>query len=542
MSAKIITFNPEARYKLIKGVNTLANAVNVTLGPKGRNVVIDTYGTPAVTKDGVTVAKWISLPDPVENLGAQIIKQAASKTGTLAGDGTTTATVIAQALVNGSEQLISKGVSPIDIKREFESLLGITLAGIIEASIPVDESKISAISTISANNDPYIGNLISSAFNQVGKEGILTVEDSRTNETSIKIVDGVSINRGYVSPYFITDPEKLETVYEDPYILFTDKKIRSTQEIVPILEKCLAERKPLVIVADELEAQALAVLVVNRVQRQLPVVAVKAPAYGERRGEILKDLAVITGGDVITEAKGLRLEDTLVSQLGRAKKVIVSENETIFIEPAGDKDSISTRADEVRAKIKLATNELELEKLHERLAKLIAKVAILYVGAATETEVKEKKDRIDDAIRATRAAIAKGYVPGGGTTLLEISSRLRTSNADTSILEVFKRGLEAPFRQIVANAGANVASTLEQVLSNLTDSKSAGFDALTMAYHRDMSYMGIIDPTLVVEQALINAVSAANMIALSEVTIHDTTAKYEPGSIEEMQARNSYDD
>lgn len=542
MSAKIITFNPEARYKLIKGVNTLANAVNVTLGPKGRNVVIDTYGTPAVTKDGVTVAKWISLPDPVENLGAQIIKQAASKTGTLAGDGTTTATVIAQALVNGSEQLISKGVSPIDIKREFESLLGITLAGVLEASTPVDESKISAISTISANNDPYIGNLISSAFNQVGKEGILTVEDSRTNETSIKIVDGVSINRGYVSPYFITDPEKLETVYEDPYILFTDKKIRSTQEIVPILEKCLAERKPLVIVADELEAQALAVLVVNRVQRQLPVVAVKAPAYGERRGEILKDLAVITGGDVITEAKGLRLEDTLVSQLGKAKKVIVSENETIFIEPAGDKDSINTRADEVRAKIKLATNELELEKLHERLAKLIAKVAILYVGAATETEVKEKKDRIDDAIRATRAAIAKGYVPGGGTTLLEISSRLRTSNADTSILEVFKRGLEAPFRQIVQNAGANVASTLEQVLSNLTDSRTAGFDALSMAYHKDMTAMGIIDPTLVVEQALINAVSAANMIALSEVTIHDTTAKYEPGSIEEMQARNSYDD
>ena len=541
MSAKIITFNPEARKKLIKGVNTLSDAVSITLGPKGRNVVCDTYGTPAVTKDGVTVAKWISLVDPVENLGAQIVKQAASKTGVNAGDGTTTATVIAQQLINGSQSLIDKGVSPIDIKRNFEELLSISLAGILESSTPVDNSKIKDISTISANNDTYIGTLISDAFSQVGKDGILTVEDSRSNETYTKVVDGVSINRGYVSPYFITDPDKLETVYEDAYVLLTDKKVRSTQEIVPILEKCLKEGRPLVIVADELEAQALAVLVVNKVQRNLPVVAVKAPAYGERRGEILKDLAVLLNAEVISEQTGLRLEDTTTSQLGRVAKVIVSENETIFVGSNGDPKAIEARADEVRAKIKLATNELELEKLHERLAKLVAKVAVLYVGAATETEVKEKKDRIDDAIRATKAAIANGYVPGGGTTLLELSTRLRTSSSNKDILEVFCSGLEAPFKQIVSNAGGDVNKVLSQVLINLKDSKTSGFDANTFSYQKDMVKAGIIDPTLVVLESLTNAVSAANMIALSEVTIHDTTAKYEPMD-PNMVGPNPYDD
>lgn len=542
MSAKIITFNPEAREKLVKGVNTLSNAVSVTLGPKGRNVVIDTYGVPAVTKDGVTVAKWISLPDPVENLGAQIIKQAAQRTGTLAGDGTTTATVVAQALVNGATELIKNGTSPIDIKRGFEELLNVTLVGVLESSTPVDDDKINAISTISANNDSYIGGLISSAFKEVGKEGILTVEDSRTNDTFIKVVDGVSINRGWISPYFITNTDKREAVYEDPLILITDKKIRSTQEIVPVLEKVFKSARPLVIIADELEAQALALLVVNRLRANMPVVAIKAPAYGDRRAEILKDLGVITGAEVISELKGIRLEDTTLVQLGSCKKVVVTENETIFVDPSGDKELILSRADEIRAKIKDATHEYELEQLNERLAKLIAKVAVLYVGAATETEVKEKKDRIDDAIRATRAAIAKGYVPGGGTTLLEISTRLKSKTSNPEILDVFLRGLVSPFKQILINSGVDVDKVSSQVLINLKDSSTAGFDAATLTYQKDMSKAGIIDPTLVVEQALINAVSAANMIVLSEVTMHDTVAKYEPGTVEEMQSlQNPYE-
>lgn len=535
MSAKIITFNPEAREKLIKGVNTLSNAVAVTLGPKGRNVVIDTYGTPAVTKDGVTVARWIELPDPVENLGAQIIKQAAARTGSLAGDGTTTATIIAQALVNEGTNLIKNGASPIDVKRGFEELLTVTLQSVATTSIPVDDAKINAISTISANNDSYIGNLISSAFNEVGKDGILTVEDSRTNETYVKVVDGVSINRGYVSPYFVTDNSKMEAVYENPFILFTDKKIRSTQEIVPILEKALKASRPLVIIADEIEAQALALLVINRMQVRVPVVAIKAPAYGERRSEILKDLAVLTGGELISESLGHRLEDTQLSQLGTTAKIVVTEEESVFISPNGSKEAIQERAAEIRNKISQASHEYELEKLNERLAKLIAKVAILYVGAATETEVKEKKDRIDDAIKATRAAIAKGFVPGGGTTLLEIAQRL--VGANPQILAAYKAALQAPFLQIVSNAGADTAKVLSQTLLNLQDSSTAGFDAQTLSYQKDMVKSGIIDPTLVVEQTLINGVSAANMILLSEVTMHDTVAKYTPGTVEEAMAQ-----
>lgn len=535
MSAKIITFNPEAREKLIKGVNTLSNAVAVTLGPKGRNVVIDTYGTPAVTKDGVTVARWIELPDPVENLGAQIIKQAAARTGSLAGDGTTTATIIAQALVNEGTNLIKNGASPIDVKRGFEELLTVTLQSVATTSIPVDDAKINAISTISANNDSYIGNLISSAFNEVGKDGILTVEDSRTNETYVKVVDGVSINRGYVSPYFVTDNSKMEAVYENPYILLTDKKIRSTQEIVPILEKALKASRPLVIIADEIEAQALALLVINRMQVRVPVVAIKAPAYGERRSEILKDLAVLTGGELISESLGHRLEDTQLSQLGTTAKIVVTEEESVFISPNGSKEAIQERAAEIRNKISQASHEYELEKLNERLAKLIAKVAILYVGAATETEVKEKKDRIDDAIKATRAAIAKGFVPGGGTTLLEIAQRL--VGANPQILAAYKAALQAPFLQIVSNAGADTAKVLSQTLLNLQDSSTAGFDAQTLSYQKDMVKSGIIDPTLVVEQTLINGVSAANMILLSEVTMHDTVAKYTPGTVEEAMAQ-----
>jgi len=539
MSGKIVTFNPEARKKLIEGVNTVANAVAVTLGPKGRNVVIDTYGVPTVTKDGVTVAKWLSLVEPVENLGVQIIKQAASKSGTNAGDGTTTATVIAQALTLEAMSLVEKGVSPIDIKRAYEELLGVTLAGITQASTPVDDNKIVNIATISANNDLTTGKLIADAFKQVGKEGILTVEDSRTNETYTKVVDGVSVSRGFLSPYFITDRERLEAVYEDAYVFITDKKIRTDKEIVPILEQALGAKKPLLIIADDIEAVALSVLVINRVRNNIPVVAIKAPAYGDRRAALLEDLAVITGAELISEQKGMRLEDTKLSQLGNCKKVVVNQDETIIVDPAGNKEAIDQRAKEVKAALAKSNHEYEIEKLSERLAKLVAKVAVLYVGAATETEVKEKKDRIDDAIRATRAAIAKGFVPGGGTTLLEISTRLE-SNSDPAILDAFLTGIRAPIRQIITNAGANPDTILTKLAKDLESNPKAGYDAAKNEYQKDMTKAGIIDPTLVVEEALINAVSAANMLILSEVTIHDTKEKYEPGSIEEM-GPNPYD-
>ena len=542
MSGKIVTFNPQAREKLIKGMNVVADAVSVTLGPKGRNVVVDTYGVPSVTKDGVTVSNWISLVDPVENLGAQLVKQAAAKSGVNAGDGTTTATVLTRALVDGAVQLLDKGMSPIDIKKEYEDLLKLTLAGIAQSASPVDDSKIKDISTISANNDPYIGGLIADAFKEVGKDGMLTVEDSRSNETYTKIVDGVSINRGFLSPYFITDKSKLEAVYEDPYILVTDKKIRRDQELVPILEQTFRAGRPLVIIADDIDAQPLSMLVINRIRGGAPIIAIKAPAYGERRAAILEDLAVLTGAELITESRALRLEDVKLEHLGSCKKVISTTDETLIVSPKGDKEVVDARATEVRAALEHASNDYEKEKLTERLAKLVAKVAVLYVGAATETEVKEIKFRVDDAIRATRAAIARGYVPGGGSTLLEITTRMH-SYSSSDVLDVFTKALQAPIRTIIRNAGAD-ESVVDKLISTLKSNPKAGFDAVNLKLVDDMTKAGIIDPVLVVEEALTNAVSAANMLILSEVTIHDTQAKYEPMSPEQanmMNANNQYD-
>lgn len=522
--SRIVTFNPEAREKLTEGVNILGDAVGVTLGPKGRNVVIDTYGVPAVTKDGVTVARSIILEDPVLNLGAQIINQSAAKTARNAGDGTTSATVIAQELVNGATELVKAGTSPIDIKRQYESLLELIVTRILENSTAVEQDKIRDIATISANNDRYIGDLIADAFAKVGKEGVLTVEDSRTNDTYIRVVDGASIDRGYASPYFITDSSKMEAVFEEALIFVTDKKIRTAQEIIPILEQCLKAARPLVIIADEVEAQALALLIVNKVRNNLPVVAVRAPAYGERRGEILKDLAILTGAELISDAKGLRLEDTKLAHLGTAKKVIVTQDETVFVEAGGNQEAIAARAEEVKAKLAHAEHEYEIEKITERLARLIAKIAVLYVGAATETEMKEKKDRVDDAIRATRAAIAQGYVIGGGMALYNASKDLRTEGED-SIMKTFIRGVQAPARKIITNAGIDADHMLDQLdaLKDLTK----GFNA-SNGKVEDLEKSGVIDPTLVVLEAVTNAVSAANMIILSEVTIHDTKEKYQP--------------
>lgn len=519
--SRIVTFNPEAREKLSAGVNTLANAVAVTLGPRGRNVVIDTYGVPAVTKDGVTVAKYIQLADPVENLGAQIINQSASRTAKMVGDGTTTATVIAQELINKANELIAKGVSPIIIKRSFESLLETTLAAVLEKSIPVDDLKVKDIAVISANNDEGLGSLIASAFTQVGREGILTVEDSKSNQTYIKVVDGVSINRGFLSPYFITDPNKLEAVYENPVILITDKKVRSTQEIVPILEDCAKAGRPLLILSDELEAQALSLLVLNRIRNGLPVVAINAPAYGDRRLETLKDLATLTGATLFTEQAGLRLEDARIANCGSAAKIIVGQSETTFIEPKGSSEEIANRAAEIRAKMPLAENDYDLERLTERLARLVAKVAVLYVGAPTETEMKEKKDRIDDAIRATRAAINSGFVPGGGTIFFDISKKL-AANEDQDILDAFKDALTSPIRKIIENAGQDPNDILPKITST-----NLGYDAAKLEI-TDLIKAGVIDPTSVLLESLTSAVSAANMVILSEVTIHETTPKYQP--------------
>lgn len=519
---RIVTFNPIAQEQLRIGANILADAVGTTLGPKGRYVVIDTYGSPGVTKDGVTVAQSIKLVDPIQNLGAQILNQSSARTARNAGDGTTTSAVLAQALVNGAIKCIKENnISPIEVKRQFEELLDLTNKEILMLSTPVDNNKIINIATISANNDPLIGKLIGDAFNQVGRDGILTVEDSRTNDTFTKIVDGVSINRGYLSPYFITDSEKMETVFENPLFFITDKKLRAIQEIVPILEHANKSGRPLVIIADEIEAQALALLVVNKVRANFPVVAIKAPAYGDRRFEILQDLSIVTGAELISDSKGLRTEDVKLEQLGSAKKIVVNQEETIIVEPSGNKELVAARAEEVRNRIANSSHEWELEKLTERLAKLVAKVAVLYVGAATETEVKEKKDRIDDAIRATRAAIVQGFVPGGGSTLYNISLRLNASAGNQDVLEVFKSGLQSPFNKIVTNAGKNPADIVKNITEEL------GYNALTDKYENYID-AGIIDPTLVVIQAITNAVSAANMIILSEVTIHDVDKKYTP--------------
>ncbi len=521
--AKTITFGKDAQNKLINGVNILANAVAVTLGPKGRNVVIENPGfSPIVTKDGVTVAKAINLEDQVENLGAQILKQAAQKTAKIAGDGTTTATVLAQGLVTESLKLINSGVAPIDIKRRFEALLPLTLEYIKERSTPVSDDKIKDIATISANNDPELGELIQAAFDHVGVEGAITVEDSKTDETYINTVDGVNFDRGFLSPYFVTDPQRMETIYEKALILITDKKINSTQEIIPAMEIAAEAKRPLLVIADDFGAQALNIMVLNKVRAGLPICAVKAPAFGERRGEILKDLAILTGAEVISEVKAQRVEDVSKNMLGSVDKIIVSKNETILIGPHGNREQVEERAEAVRALLMKATDEYSRDKLTERLAKLIARVAVLYVGASTESELLEKKHRIDDALRATRAAISKGYVVGGGVLLAKAATIF--SAEDDLISKAYSRALLYPLRKIVENAGYS----FEVVLSRLTDTAdNFGFNALTGEYENLVTH-GVIDPALVVEQCITNAVSAAGMLLISECTIHENNLNNMP--------------
>ena len=528
--SKIVTFNPLARKQLIEGVNILADAVQVTLGPKGRNVILDPYGVPQVTKDGVTVAKYIvPLPNPMHNLGASIILQAAQVSGTNAGDGTTTSTIIARALINGAQALIEKGHSPIDIKRSFEELAKQTEAHIIaQAHQEVSPEDIFNIASISANNDYELGDLIAQGFQQVGKEGIVTVDDSRSTETFIKIEEGTSIPKGYLSPYFITNIDREECILENPLIFITDQKIRSTQEIAPVGDIALTNRRPLVIIADEFEAQVVQMFVVNKIRAGFPVVLIKAPAFGQRRSEILEDLSILTGGELISSSKSQRLEDTIFTQLGSCDKIVVSKNETLFLSPRGSADLLEERADKIRASIPLADNSYDKEKLVERLAKLVAKVAVLYVGASTETELKEKKDRIDDALQPVKAPLSHGFVVGGGFALINAVKGLEsiTQTMPVAHLNVFIDAIRTPANIIIANAGEVPSDIL------LNTNASVQYNSSTKSYE-NLIDQGVIDPTLVVLEAIRNGTSAANMITLSECAIYDDVPKYQPSAVQE---------
>lgn len=520
--SRIVTFSPESKKQLIEGVNILADAVGVTLGPKGRNVVIDTFGVPTVTKDGVTVAREINLTQPIQKLGANIIKQAASKTANNAGDGTTTATVLAQALINNGQKLIEANYSPIDIKRGYESLLSLSLEQILLQSKPVTLENIKQIATISANNDESIGNLIYTGFEFVGMQGMIAVEDSKTGETTVKTIDGTELNTGYASPYFVTDQEKMECIYEKPLILITDKKIRTPQEIIPALEIANRRSRPLLIIADEIEAHAFSLLIVNKVRAGLPVVAVRAPGFGERRSEILQDLAVLLNGTIISDAQSLRLEDIKEDQLGTCDRVVINKDSTLILRPAGAKENINTRIEQLKLQINDPANtQYAIDKITERISNLSGKVAVLAVGAATETELKEKKDRVDDALRATKAAISLGYVPGAGYVMATIDLS-EAFKENIMITDAFKGALEAPARKILTNANVDATHILNQYadLNVLFNSLAGEFEKVEET--------SVIDPTQVLIESLTNAVSAANMILLSEVTVHDKEEKYDP--------------
>lgn len=523
---RTVTFSPEARTKLVEGVNILANAVGVTLGPKGRNVVIDTYGAPSVTKDGVTVAREIVLPDPIQRLGANIVKQAAQKTAQTAGDGTTTATVFAQALTNNGVALIEQGISPIEIKRTYEHCALLALEHILSTSKPVTLDNIRQIATISANNDVTIGDLIHQGFSFVGLDGTLAVDDSKTDRTYVQTVEGTTFNTGVTSPYFYTDPAKQELLYEDPLILITDKKIRSTQELVPALEISAQKNRPLIIIADEVEAQAMSLLVVNRLRLGLKIAAIKAPGFGERRTDLLKDLAILTNATFITDAENHRLENLRPEQLGTTKRIISTKDSTTLISPQGNATLIAQRIEELKTLLSDPTlKPYAIEKTQERLSNLQGKVAVLYIGASTETEVKEKKDRIDDALRATKSAVALGYVPGAGTALASAGQELMRLNRQgqeeylppTVIEQAFIDALSAPMNLILSNAN------LPQTFTSLPLAVNALTGELV-----NLEEAGIIDPTLVVTEVINNGTSAANMVLLSEVTIHDNQPKYDP--------------
>src|SRR5919107_426589 len=528
--SKLINYTTDARDRLKKGVDSLADAVKVTLGPKGRNVVIEKkYGAPVVTKDGVTVAKEIELEDPIENMGAQMLKEVASKTSDIAGDGTTTATVLAQAIISEGLKNVAAGANPMDLKRGIDKAVVVVVENLRKQSQAVgnDNSKIEQVASISANNDPSIGKLIAEAMTKVGKEGVITVEEAKGTDTTVDVVEGMQFDRGYISPYFVTNSEKMEAELQSPYILIYDKKISSMKDILHILEKVAQSGRPLLIIAEDLDGEALATLVVNKLRGTLKVAAVKAPGFGDRRKEMLQDIAVLTKGTVISEEQGYKLENADLTYLGEATTVTIDKDNTTIVGGSGEKEAITGRVNQIKAQIENTTSDYDREKLQERLAKLSGGVAVLYVGAATEVEMKEKKDRVDDALHATRAAVEEGIVPGGGVAYLRaISSieNLKGINEDeTTGIQIVKRAIEEPIRQIVVNSGIEGSIVVQKVKEGTGD---FGFNARTEVYE-NLFAAGVIDPTKVTRVALENAASIAGMLLTTECVVAD---KPEPKS------------
>jgi chaperonin GroEL len=534
MPAKIILYDAEARTALKNGVDKLANAVKVTLGPKGRNVVIDKkFGPPTVTKDGVTVAKEIELEDPIENLGAQMVREVASKTSDVAGDGTTTATVLAQAIVREGLKNVTAGANPMDLKRGIDMAVAAIVQELRRISREVQgrgRKEIEQVATISANNDASIGKLVADAIEKVGKDGVVTVEEAKGIETTLEVVEGMQFDRGYLSPYFVTDPETMEAVLENPYILIHDKKISAVKDLLPILEKVAQSGRSLLIIAEDVEGEALATLVVNKLRGTLRVCAVKAPGFGDRRKAMLEDIAILTGGTVISEEKGFKLENATLAYLGTAKKVVVDKDTTTIVEGAGKPEDIKRRINEIKVQIEKTTSDYDREKLQERLAKLSGGVAVIKIGAATEVEMKEKKARVEDALHATRAAIEEGIVPGGGVAYLRalpVLDTLKPENEDQRTgINIIRRALEEPIRQIVANAGLDPSV----IVARVKEGKDGfGFNAATEQFE-DLFESGVIDPTKVARVALENAASVAGLLITTEATVVEKPEKKESGS------------
>ncbi|HTI65335.1 MAG TPA: chaperonin GroEL [Gemmatimonadaceae bacterium] len=522
MAAKELHFNTDARAALKRGVDQLAEAVKVTLGPRGRNVVIDKkFGAPTVTKDGVTVAKEIELSDPLENMGAQMVKEVATKTSDLAGDGTTTATVLAQAIFREGLKNVTAGANPMAIKRGIDRAVAAIVEELKKISVPTAGKKeIAQVGAISANNDQEIGDLIADAFDKVGKDGVITVEEAKGLETTLETVEGMQFDRGYVSPYLVSDPEKMEAVLEDALILIHDKKVSSMKDLLPVLEKVAQQGRPLLIIAEDVEGEALATLVVNKLRGTLKVCAVKAPGFGDRRKAMLQDIAILTNGQVISEEVGFKLENAVINDLGRAKRIVVDKDNTTLIDGAGEEDKIKGRIAEIRAAIDKATSDYDKEKLQERLAKISGGVAVINVGAATEAEMKEKKARVEDALHATRAAAEEGIVPGGGVALIRAQRVLKTlklTDSDEQIgVDIIRRSVEEPIRMIVQNAGGEVSIVVEKVRASKDD--AFGFNALTDTYE-NLVQAGVIDPTKVTRTALQNAASIAGLLLTTEALI-----------------------
>jgi chaperonin GroEL len=521
MSAKELQFSVDARARLKRGVDALADAVKITLGPKGRNVVIDKrFGSPTITKDGVTVAKEIELSDPIENMGAQMVKEVATKTSDLAGDGTTTATVLAQAIFREGLKNVTAGANPMELKRGIEKAVEAVVEELKRLSVPsAGKKEIAQVGAISANNDKEIGDLIAQAMDKVGKDGVITVEEAKGLETTLETVEGMQFDRGYLSPYFVTDPEKMETVLEDAYILIHDKKISSMKELLPILEKVAQGGKPLLIIAEDVEGEALATLVVNKLRGTLKVAAVKAPGFGDRRKEMLRDVAVLTGGQVISEEVGFKLENATLNDLGRAKRVVIDKDNTTIVDGKGKESDIQGRINEIKAAVEKSTSDYDREKLQERLAKLAGGVAIINVGAATETEMKEKKARVEDALHATRAAVEEGIVPGGGVAFLRAQSsldRIKGTEDEKIGVAIVRRALEEPIRMIAQNAGAESSIVVARVKES--KERNFGYNAQTDTYE-DMVKAGVIDPTKVARTALQNAASIAGLLLTTECVV-----------------------